>query len=205
MSALAKNESLLSSPFWVHLKMARSAHSYLRSSPIFPQCPPKCCISFLIPSLLFVKSSSLCRVSFWKADPEQAKISLVTSSFSRFGGQTSHSISIFCVYCTKSSLDGSNEGTSEANWLGTRLPSELCTLEVVAATSSSVEGIFTSKGHWMLLYGSSATSVIGLTPKPHWSVSRFSQAIFQALQSRQAILFSPPTIHKVKWSCSTAL
>ena len=80
ISALARNESSLSSDFWRHLYKALSADSYFFSRSIWPQWPPRISMIRWIDLRSLSINSDWCSCNFWKAEPTQLRINLVASS-----------------------------------------------------------------------------------------------------------------------------
>ena len=142
-SQRARKESLDSSCFWRQRKSALSTMSYFFSKLTFPHWPPRSWTSSCTPFLSFVIiHRGLFSWSFWKAVPLVFKMRRVINSLIFVAGQISLSSSTFCVYCSKSSFDGSNVGTSVAMWFDEAVfPS----VEAAVAVPSDIQ-----KNHQML-------------------------------------------------------
>ena len=142
ISALAKNESALSSDLCRHLYKARSANSYFFSKSIWPQWPPKISMIRWIDLRSLTINSDWWSCSFWNADPVQFSIKRVARSVCLEVGHASSRRATFCWYTCKSSLLGSNVGTRMANWLVTFPPDTLS--PVPCSRPSELSGISTS-------------------------------------------------------------
>ena len=122
--------------------------SYFFSKFTFPHWPPSKVTRSCAPFLSLVIDCALFNWSFWKAVPLVFKISLVINSFSLPPGQISLNSSTFWVYCSRSSLAGSNVGTSVAMWFDVAV---LPSVEAAAAVSSDFGILDVYKGPRELL------------------------------------------------------